>query len=112
MKREKDAMALYSKILKNKPDEVDLVAVASNNILCLNKDQNIFDSKKRVKAMRAEGADAKLTRAQKRDMNLNQCLFYLVTGQVCNFLLFDKDNRGDIFIELLIILKTIHEWLL
>ena len=111
MKREKDAMALYSKILKNKPDEVDLVAVASNNILCLNKDQNIFDSKKRVKAMRAEGADAKLTRAQKRDMNLNQCLFYLVTGQVF-YLLFNKDNSGDIFIELLITWKKNHEWLL
>lgn len=73
---------MYLKTLKNKPPEVDLVAVASNNILCINKDQNIFDSKKRVKAMRADGADAKLTRAQRRDMNVNQCLFYLLTGQV------------------------------
>lgn len=80
--REKEAMANYSKVLKNKPPEVDLIAVTSNNILCINKDQNIFDSKKRVKAMRAEGADAKLTRAQRRDMHLNQCLFYLLTGQV------------------------------
>ncbi|ODM98392.1 Signal recognition particle subunit SRP72 [Orchesella cincta] len=79
--RDKEAMALYSKVLKNKPPEVDLVAVASNNILCINRDQNIFDSKKRVKAIRADGADAKLTRAQRRDMHINQCLFYLLTGQ-------------------------------
>lgn len=75
-------MAVYSKVLKNKPPEADLVAVASNNILCINKDQNIFDSKKRVKSMKTEGADAKLTQAQRRDMSINQCLFYLLTGQV------------------------------
>jgi len=80
--RDKEAMALYSKVLKNKPPEADLVAVASNNILCINRDQNIFDSKKRVKAICAEGADAKLTQAQRRDMYINLCLFYLLTGQV------------------------------
>lgn len=90
--REKDAMALYAKVLKNKPPENDLVAVASNNILCINKEQNIFDSKKRVKAMRAEGADAKLTRPQRRCMQFNQCLFYLHTGQVWVLLLLSSLN--------------------
>ncbi|CAL8087023.1 unnamed protein product [Orchesella dallaii] len=80
--RQKEAMALYSKALKNKPRASDLVAVASNNILCINRDHNIFDSKKRIKAIHADGADSKLTRAQRRDILINQCLFYLLTGQI------------------------------
>ncbi|ODM97966.1 Signal recognition particle subunit SRP72 [Orchesella cincta] len=79
--RQKEAIELYSKALKNKVRDPDLVAVASNNILCINRDHNVFDSQKRIKAIRADGAEAKLTRAQRRDMHINQCLFYLLTGQ-------------------------------
>ena len=45
---------INSQVLKTKPSDIGLVAVASNNLLTLNKDQNIFDSKKRIKAATAE----------------------------------------------------------
>jgi signal recognition particle subunit SRP72 len=77
--KEKEALSAYLRVLKGKPTDVSLVAVASNNVLCLNRDQNIFESKKRLKAMLSGGA--KLNREQKRNMIHNQILFFLHTGQ-------------------------------
>merc|ERR1719284_877055 len=56
-----NAQAIYNSVLKSKPSDIGLIAVASNNMLCLNKDQNIFDSKKRIKAATVEGLEHKLT---------------------------------------------------
>jgi len=83
--RSKEAMATYSRVLKGKPTDIGVTAVASNNVLCLNRDQNIFDSKKRVKSMKTEGLDKKLTSFQIKNMLLNQALFCLHTNQVRDF---------------------------
>lgn len=48
--REKEAQTVYNQVLRSKPTDIGLVAVASNNLIAINKDQNIFDSKKRIKA--------------------------------------------------------------
>jgi signal recognition particle subunit SRP72 len=37
--REKEAQAIYNTVLKTKPTDVALVAVASNNLMTINKDQ-------------------------------------------------------------------------
>lgn len=80
--REKEAQALYTSALKAKPDDIALVAVASNNLVCLNKDQNVFDSKKRMKSATHESLEHKLTSRQRRTIAYNQCLLALYTDQV------------------------------
>lgn len=84
--REKEAQALYTAALKAKPDDIALVAVASNNLVCLNKDQNVFDSKKRMKSATHESLEHKLTSKQRRNIAYNQCLlaFYTDQGEQCH----------------------------
>ncbi|KAI4502924.1 hypothetical protein M0802_001968 [Mischocyttarus mexicanus] len=79
--REKEAQALYTAALKSKPDDIALVAVASNNLVCLNKDQNVFDSKKRMKSATHDSLEHKLTLRQRRTIAYNQCLLALYTDQ-------------------------------
>lgn len=80
--RDKEAQSLYVAALKIKPDDIALVAVASNNIVSLNYDQNVFDSKKRMKNATHEGLEHKLTSRQRKSIALNQCLLACFTNQV------------------------------
>ncbi|XP_046625088.1 signal recognition particle subunit SRP72 [Neodiprion virginianus] len=79
--REKEAQELYLAALKAKPDDVALVAVASNNVVTLNKDQNVFDSKKRMRNATHEGLEHKLTSRQRKSIAYNQCLLAMYTNQ-------------------------------
>jgi len=85
--REKEAQTLYTAALKAKPDDIALVAVASNNLVCLNKDQNVFDSKKRMKSATHESLEHKLTSRQRRNIAYNQCLLAFYTDQVSLFII-------------------------
>lgn len=80
--REKEAQALYTTVLKAKPNDIALVAVANNNLVCLNRDQNVFDSKKRMKSATHENLEHKLTSRQRRNIAYNQCLLAFYTDQV------------------------------
>lgn len=80
--RDKEAATVYNQVLKSKPSDIGLVAVASNNLLCLNKDQNIFDSKKRLKAATVEGLETKLTSSQRGAIARNSALLAMFTAQV------------------------------
>lgn len=80
--REKEAGAIYNQVLKTKPTDVGLVAVASNNLLTLNKDQNIFDSKKRIKAATVEELEHKLTKENRAAIARNNVLLAMYTNQV------------------------------
>lgn len=84
MGKNDEALALYNQVVKARPGEVGLLAVASNNIVSLNKDQNVFDSKKKIKATQANGLENKLTKHQQNILNYNRCLFYLYTNQFDN----------------------------
>ncbi|XP_017892588.1 signal recognition particle subunit SRP72 [Ceratina calcarata] len=79
--REKEAQALYTSTLKAKLDDIALIADASNNLVCLNKDQNVFDSKKRMKNATHDSLEHKLTSRQRRTIAYNQCLLALYTDQ-------------------------------
>ena len=48
------AQTIYNQVLRNKPSDIGLPAVASNNLIAVNKDKNIFDSEKRIKAATVE----------------------------------------------------------
>ena len=78
----KEAMAVYNAILKQKPDDVAQVVVTSNNIIVLNRDRDIFDSKKKVKVLTVEGTSKKLNNFQKLVILYNRCLFALQINQL------------------------------
>lgn len=93
--REKEASTIYNQVLKSKPSDIGLVAVASNNLLCLNRDQNIFDSKKRLKAATVDGLELKLTSAQRGQISRNSALLAMFTAQVdlCKQLVAELEPR-------------------
>jgi signal recognition particle subunit SRP72 len=80
--KEKEAQAIYNGVLKNKPTDIGVIAAASNNIISLNKDQNIFDSKKRIKAATAEGLEHKLPASHRMAIARNNALLAMYTNQV------------------------------
>lgn len=49
--------------------------------MAINKDQNVFDSKKKIRAAMAEACEHKLTTRQKKTIALNNCLLTLYTNQ-------------------------------
>ncbi|KAJ1525695.1 hypothetical protein ONE63_008906 [Megalurothrips usitatus] len=79
--REKEAQGIYTAALKGKPNDISLVAIASNNSVAINKDQNVFDSKKKMKSTSSDGLEHKLTSRQRKNIALNQCLMLLYTNQ-------------------------------
>ncbi len=61
--------------------------VCSKFIVCkcnflLVQDQNVFDSKKKMKVATADGLQQKLTSEQRKTIAVNQCLLYMYTNQV------------------------------
>uniref|UniRef100_A0A1E1XRG6 Signal recognition particle subunit SRP72 n=1 Tax=Amblyomma sculptum TaxID=1581419 RepID=A0A1E1XRG6_AMBSC len=76
------AMKLYNLTLKQRPSDNAIIAVAANNIVTVNKDQNMFDSKKKIKMAVAEGLESKLTSQQRRAIALNHCLLLYHIGQL------------------------------
>lgn len=78
----KEAMSCYNSVLKLRPDDPALVAVLSNNILVLNGDRDVFDSKKKVKVLANDGTSHKLTQLQKQTILFNRCMFALQTNQL------------------------------
>ncbi|KFU99110.1 Signal recognition particle subunit SRP72, partial [Tauraco erythrolophus] len=79
--RTEDALQLYNQIIKLKPTDVGLLAVIANNIITINKDQNVFDSKKKVKMTNAEGVEHKLSKKQLQAIEFNKALLAMYTNQ-------------------------------
>ncbi|XP_062518352.1 signal recognition particle subunit SRP72-like [Corticium candelabrum] len=92
------ATKLYAHVLKSKPDDISVAAVASNNSISINKDHDIFDSTKKVKALSSDNLQPKLTHLQKRCMLLNRCLLLLYTNQVdqLNRLIWKLDQSTEL----------------
>jgi len=102
--RDKEAQTVYNQVLKNRPSDIGLVAVANNNLLTINKDQNIFDSKKRIKAATVEGLELKLTSSQRAAINRNNALLAMFTAQVdlCKELVTSLDSSTVLDKDLII----------
>ncbi|KAL6475938.1 hypothetical protein MHYP_G00144370 [Metynnis hypsauchen] len=79
--RTEDALQLYNQVIKLKPSDVGLLAVTANNIITINKDQNVFDSKKKVKLMNADGVEYKLAKKQLQAIEFNKALLAMYTNQ-------------------------------
>jgi signal recognition particle subunit SRP72 len=78
----KEALTMYTNVLRQKAGDSPHGIVASNNVLVLNKDRDVFDSKKKVKVLANAGTLKKLTRAQKVVILYNRSLFALHTNQL------------------------------
>ena len=94
--REREAQTIYNAVLKTKPSDIGLVAVASNNLLTINKDQNIFDSKKRIKAATVDGLESKLTSKHQSVISRNNALLAMYTNQVKFMILSCGTGKGDV----------------
>ncbi|KAJ0049810.1 hypothetical protein NL108_003580 [Boleophthalmus pectinirostris] len=79
--RTDEALQLYNQVIKLKPSDVGLLAVTANNIITINKDQNVFDSKKKVKLTNAEGVEYKLAKKQLQAIEFNKALLAMYTNQ-------------------------------
>ena len=96
---------MYQKVLKQKPTDVAVLALAANNSSTINGAQNVFDSRRKLKLTKAtlDENDVKFTMKQKRALAVNQCLFLGLTLQVMQYLF------SQVFFNLqssLILLKT------
>jgi len=74
--KQKEAYQIYVNCLQLKLEDPALVAVASNNVVTINKDKNVFDSKKKMKAAMLDAALAKLPMTARKVINLNNAIFY------------------------------------
>ncbi|CAB1455732.1 unnamed protein product [Pleuronectes platessa] len=79
--RTDEALQLYNQVIKLKPSDVGLLAVTANNIITINKDQNVFDSKKKVKLTNTEGVEYKLAKKQLQAIDFNKALLAMYTNQ-------------------------------
>ncbi|CAH1782975.1 unnamed protein product [Owenia fusiformis] len=81
MGKEEEAMKMYNTVVKQRPSDMGLLAVASNNIVTIHKEQNVFDSKKKIKVATADGLHQKLTTEQRKLIAINQALLLMYTNQ-------------------------------
>jgi signal recognition particle subunit SRP72 len=79
--KSKEAAVIYADALKNKPSDPALIAVASNNSVVINKDQNMFDSKKKMRSAISSEVEHKLSSRQKKLIAYNNALLALFTNQ-------------------------------
>ena len=61
----KEKEAIYNHVLKNENIAIGLTTTASSNLIPINKDQNIFESKKRIKSATVKGLETKLNFTQR-----------------------------------------------
>ncbi|XP_045521419.1 signal recognition particle subunit SRP72 [Pieris brassicae] len=79
--KEKEAATIYQNVLKEKPSDQALVAIASNNLVVINRDSNVFDSRKRMKAATQEGLEHKLNSRQRAKIVYNQAILAIYSNQ-------------------------------
>lgn len=79
--KSKEASSIYSETLKSKPNDPALIAVASNNSVVINKDQNVFDSKKKIRNALIDSVEHKLNSRQKKSIAINNSILALYTKQ-------------------------------
>lgn len=83
--RTKQAHQTYTNLIRVKSDDAHMVAIASNNIAAINKDQNLFDSKKKMKSAVQE-FNKNITSRQAKTVYTNNCLLLFYLNQTDNCL--------------------------
>jgi len=78
---EREAQMLYNSVIKSKVDDIQVIAVASNNLICFNRDLNIFDSKKKIKNATDKKVEHKLNSRQLKEIARNNALVAMHANQ-------------------------------
>ena len=65
----------------NRVSDSVLTAVICNNVAAINKDQNIFDTKKKMKLATSEIASGRLSHLQRITILFNNCILLIQTNQ-------------------------------
>ncbi|KAI6656498.1 Signal recognition particle subunit SRP72-like [Oopsacas minuta] len=78
----KEASKIYTQLIKKRISDHSVSAIASNNVISINKDKDIFDSRKRMKACTSEAALKKMTSQQRSIVHFNKCLLAINTNQL------------------------------
>uniref|UniRef100_H2ZNQ4 Signal recognition particle subunit SRP72 n=1 Tax=Ciona savignyi TaxID=51511 RepID=H2ZNQ4_CIOSA len=95
-----EALTIYNQVIRLRPTDIALVAVASNNIISINREQNVFDSRKKMKATIAPGLENKLVPFQKKKIDFNRALLFMYSNQweACRKLLksLQRDHNDSI----------------
>ncbi|KAF9922941.1 Signal recognition particle core component [Linnemannia zychae] len=71
------ARELYQSVLKIKALEVTVPAVAANNLVALQKDEDLFESTKKIKSANTKALAVKFLSSQKRVIAMNDLLLQL-----------------------------------
>ncbi|XP_060870624.1 signal recognition particle subunit SRP72 [Metopolophium dirhodum] len=110
--RDKEAQAEYTDVLKYKPKDIGSLAIASNNLVVLNREHNVFDSKKKLKSTLSDELTHKLNTWQLKRVMLNHCRFALITNQLdqCTQLCNNIESKYPDLIEDIILLKAVMLW--
>jgi len=74
------ALKAYEAVLKQRPSDKTVAAVASNNIVTIHGDKDLFDSYRKAKV--ALNVESKLTSDQREIMTFNFCLLLLKMGRL------------------------------
>eukprot|EP00741_Cyanophora_paradoxa_P019543 tig00021127_g18865.t1 len=75
------ALEGYQAVLKSKPSDPAVAAVASNNVISIKKDKNLFDAMKKSSKAQSEGLTHRLTPRQKLVIASNRCLLLLLANK-------------------------------
>ncbi|XP_025201445.1 signal recognition particle subunit SRP72 [Melanaphis sacchari] len=110
--RDKEAQSEYTEVLKYKPKDIGSLAIASNNLVVLNREHNVFDSKKKLKSTLSDELTHKLNTWQLKKVMLNHCRFALITNQLdqCTQLCDNIEKKYPDLIEDIILLKAVMLW--
>jgi len=74
-----EAVEIYNDVLKFKSGDEAVRAVASNNVVSIKQDHQLFDSIKKLKTASGDAALQKLLSSQRRTIAFNQALLHLYT---------------------------------
>lgn len=109
---DKDAQSEYIEVLKYKPKDIGSLAIASNNLAVLNREHNVFDSKKKLKSTLSDELTQKLNTWQLKKIMLNHCRFALITNQLdqCTQLCDNTEKKYPDLIEDITLLKAVILW--
>lgn len=78
---ETEAASLYHETLRHRPSDSAVAATIANNIVALNRQRSVFDSRKRMRVLASTDTVARLSGWQKRQLTINQCVFNCLTRQ-------------------------------
>eukprot|EP00500_Bicosoecida_sp_ms1_P001318 CAMPEP_0203810792 /NCGR_PEP_ID=MMETSP0115-20131106/3157_1 /ASSEMBLY_ACC=CAM_ASM_000227 /TAXON_ID=33651 /ORGANISM="Bicosoecid sp, Strain ms1" /LENGTH=423 /DNA_ID=CAMNT_0050719595 /DNA_START=184 /DNA_END=1451 /DNA_ORIENTATION=- len=76
-RKTEEALEEYQGVLRQKPSDESVAAVASNNIVSLRGNAELFDSFKRNRQVMAEGLQRKLMPQQRMTFAFNRCVLLL-----------------------------------